>query len=336
MIVTLSVKAKIHPPLTEDRALRLASRYFRRCKVKVSGGSKQFWVAPTKVLEWIPGRGRGLMTVMLSIQDTIAAREKLTEYQMERLVGKYMPLEDVIRIEGGQHTYLYVVEDDGMRSIYPLGECRACGKDTLGSGDYCQRCTRMVLEESDWYYSLGACADLVEDATEEVRLAAETGDIPAANELAELAETLGIDNGEFVRMYWESERKKPAIKSDRTHTLEVGDSFYLRFHQGWRDAKVLARIGSTVLVEYVMRENVSTLKTMDRYSIQKLPWYLGSDQRTSRNVSYRTLPKMWLRALIEQTNFWLGVPQRTKELIPAPLDMWIGRYGDTAIPTPPQ
>lgn len=163
MNVTLSIRTSAYPPFTRDRARLLAKAFLPKVgRVLVSAGNKTFLVFRSSgELSCEPAvRDRGMMTVTLSMRTKIGARVHLTKYRVLVLVRKHMPKRDIVRIEGGKYTYLAVLED-GERSVYRLGTCRMCGRDTLGCNEYCRGCLPTKLKGDDVYYSLEKCCEFL-------------------------------------------------------------------------------------------------------------------------------------------------------------------------------
>jgi hypothetical protein len=109
------------------------------------------------------------MKVSLTIEATIGARYKLTPETALKLCQRFLPGSEPVRVTGGKYTYLVVFEDRNERGeevygkwvAHPLGECRMCGRDTMGSGEYCGECRGVRLSGDEVYYNLDSCVDLV-------------------------------------------------------------------------------------------------------------------------------------------------------------------------------
>lgn len=193
MKVTLSIRTKICPPLTRDRA-RLVARMIlpEERRVLVSGGNKTYLTFKgTEVISLgKPAVDQGLMRVRLETEREIAARETLTRFQAARLAGSIVTTESIVRLEGGKYTYLSILENR-KRSLYRLGKCRMCSRDTLGSSEYCHRCLPVKLKSDELYYGFPKVAELM---VREVKLLmqerGEVGEKCEARRLRELVECI--------------------------------------------------------------------------------------------------------------------------------------------------
>jgi hypothetical protein len=106
--------------------------------------------------------------------------------------------------------------------------------------------------------------------------------------------------------------------------FEPNDTFEVWSNQAERPACVLATIGDEVLIEYEMpgttskwrghpAEPTSSLRVIKTIGLEIVGDY--------RSVSYKTVPKRWLRAIKEAgTTEWIGMAQASfkKERIPFP------------------
>jgi hypothetical protein len=93
--------------------------------------------------------------------------------------------------------------------------------------------------------------------------------------------------------------------------MEQNDQVWIHVNRGWREAVVLAVLDGKALLEYEMPNGSTALRVVPQDTDDEM-WY--------RNVSYRSLPKKWLRVLIETD--WKGRPQQSADLAPSPIQVW--------------
>jgi len=116
--------------------------------------------------------------------------------------------------------------------------------------------------------------------------------------------------------------KRLAVQYDPQHLVDlVWDRDYLMWvNQGWRNATVLMTIDDEALVEYEMPNGSSALRIVpvasDQQGAISPPWY--------RNLSYKRVPKKWLRKLVETGMTWLGSPQQSEDYVGQPVDLLYG------------
>lgn len=80
--------------------------------------------------------------------------------------------------------------------------------------------------------------------------------------------------------------------------VKVGQRSHVEVNQGLRPAVILAVIGDEALLEYTMPRGSTSLWVVDAYT-----W------GHKKNVSYKTLPLKWLKAMIEEGQDWTNLPQ---------------------------
>lgn len=89
--------------------------------------------------------------------------------------------------------------------------------------------------------------------------------------------------------------------------LRTGAYFGLFRNQGMREAFVLAMETGLALVEYEMPAGTTALNVIP---VDENGYMEPRDGSTYYAVSYRSVPKHWLKAMIEAGTEWMGYGQR--------------------------
>ena len=154
---------------------------------------------------------------------------------------------------------------------------------------------------------------------------------PRANtDIFRVSDLYRLDTVDQLIVDWLMDRieKGLPLPPTRPHRLTVREAFLYHARGEWCDAWVVAIIEDEdrALLEYIAPDGSTALRIINR-TVEANPDVHSVEWGKVRSVTYRNLPKKWLRAICLSRNIvWWGQPQGAGAWPGTPQETWEKRY----------